>query len=151
MFSLKLGKKAIIWLLVINFPQNSCNYEDDHVSKAIKSILKKVLDKHDKAIVPQLANQSKSHLIDVFVGIHSIYDVSEHDSSFKVSYLLRLKWMDTRFKFTPIQLPDGEMLNGTGTSIDNVKDKGKMLAFGFKFRPLCTSPWQNYFQQYLNF
>ena len=40
------------------------------------------------------------HTVLVSVNIHSIFDISEKDSSFKVRYYLGLGWKDTRLEFS---------------------------------------------------
>ena len=135
---------VIVFLLAFAFHEHLCSYEDDEVNQAVKQFIDHINLTYDKRLLPQLPNNSKQHQIVATVGIHGIYDVSEHDSSLVLSYALKLQWMDKRFKFKPMQFPDGHRMDSLVLPIDAVVNTGMhklldifVLFYGFQRTRMC--------------
>ncbi len=112
------------FLLLVPLPQLECNFGYENAAKEITEILDVIL-KNDKRLLPPVPNRNMPRQMEVFVAIQSIYDVSEQDSSFKVSYLLTLNWLDSRLMFSPINVTS-HLLQELQVDLDTVKDSGEL-------------------------
>ena len=118
----------IFLLLSLKLNFYSCK---DGKNQILNDLVKGLLQKYDRDDPPVLPGGSNLHHINLTVSVDNIYDISEHDSSFKINYILRLEWWDLRYKFQPIEMESGENISEVEVSIDRLKDRGKVISVSF--------------------
>ena len=79
-------------------------------------------EKH--SLPPTIGNESR--VVKLTVGIRSISDISEMESSLTVQYLMAMEWYDERLKFKPF-IENNKLKNYITLSGNVLKEKGNKL------------------------